>query len=247
MRRHPAAVARPAAPERTLDPGLELARAGHHQRAGPLCPARLVVTVVADDAGRRAAADRASAAPACATSRSSFSRATPPTGARWMRWIFRRYQHIIMLCYSDRFDAQQADARTLITLLHLRDIGSRAGRQLLHRQRDARQPQPQPGRGHPGRRLHRQRPPDQPDAGPGRREQGAQRGLCRPVRPGGRGDLSAARRPTTCSQARRSISTPSSRRPGGAARSPSAIGGQSTAWTRRAPMGWWSIPTRRSW
>jgi Trk K+ transport system NAD-binding subunit len=32
------------------------------------------------------------------------------------------YQHIIVLCYSDTLDAQQADARTLITLLHLRDI-----------------------------------------------------------------------------------------------------------------------------
>ena len=32
------------------------------------------------------------------------------------------YQHVIVLCYSDTLDAQQADARTLITLLHLRDI-----------------------------------------------------------------------------------------------------------------------------
>ena len=29
---------------------------------------------------------------------------------------------MIVLCYSDTLDAQQADARTLITLLHLRDI-----------------------------------------------------------------------------------------------------------------------------
>lgn len=32
------------------------------------------------------------------------------------------YDHLILLCYSDRLNAQQADARTLITLLHLRDI-----------------------------------------------------------------------------------------------------------------------------
>src|SRR4029453_14552088 len=31
------------------------------------------------------------------------------------------YKHVIILCYSDMLDAQQADARTLITLLHLRE------------------------------------------------------------------------------------------------------------------------------
>lgn len=35
------------------------------------------------------------------------------------------YQHIIVLCYSESLDAQRADAKTLITLLHLRDIESR--------------------------------------------------------------------------------------------------------------------------
>jgi voltage-gated potassium channel Kch len=37
------------------------------------------------------------------------------------------YQHVIILCYSDTLDEQQADARTLITLLHLRDIANRCG------------------------------------------------------------------------------------------------------------------------
>jgi len=37
------------------------------------------------------------------------------------------YQYVILLCYSERFDAQQADAHTLITLLHLRDISSTQG------------------------------------------------------------------------------------------------------------------------
>jgi voltage-gated potassium channel Kch len=36
------------------------------------------------------------------------------------------YQHVILLCY-DALDPQQADARTLITLLHLRDMAERAG------------------------------------------------------------------------------------------------------------------------
>ncbi len=37
------------------------------------------------------------------------------------------YDHVITLSYSDQMEVQQADARTLITLLHLRDIASRGG------------------------------------------------------------------------------------------------------------------------
>jgi len=35
--------------------------------------------------------------------------------------------HVILLAYSDKLNTQQADARTLITLLHLRDIAERTG------------------------------------------------------------------------------------------------------------------------
>ena len=38
-----------------------------------------------------------------------------------------QYQHIIVLCYSDHFDVQKADAKTLVTLLHLRDIETKSG------------------------------------------------------------------------------------------------------------------------
>ncbi|MEA2538049.1 MAG: hypothetical protein QOF11_2283 [Chloroflexota bacterium] len=38
------------------------------------------------------------------------------------------FDHIIVLCYSDTLDASRADARTLVTLLHLRDIASRLNR-----------------------------------------------------------------------------------------------------------------------
>jgi voltage-gated potassium channel Kch len=37
------------------------------------------------------------------------------------------YPHIVVLCYSDTLSPQRADARTLITLLHLRDIEARLG------------------------------------------------------------------------------------------------------------------------
>ena len=37
------------------------------------------------------------------------------------------YDHTIVLAYQDMVDIQQADARTLVTLLHLREIGDKAG------------------------------------------------------------------------------------------------------------------------
>ncbi|MBP7355779.1 MAG: NAD-binding protein, partial [Longilinea sp.] len=39
----------------------------------------------------------------------------------------RHFNHIILLCYSDSMDVQRADAHTLVTLLHLRDIADRDG------------------------------------------------------------------------------------------------------------------------
>jgi voltage-gated potassium channel Kch len=38
-----------------------------------------------------------------------------------------QYQHIIVLCYSDHMDVQNADAKTLVTLLHLRDLETKSG------------------------------------------------------------------------------------------------------------------------
>lgn len=40
---------------------------------------------------------------------------------------FETFDHVILLSYSDTLDPQRADARTLITLLHLRDIAERYG------------------------------------------------------------------------------------------------------------------------
>lgn len=37
------------------------------------------------------------------------------------------FQHIIILCYEEHFEAQSADAKTMITLLHLRDIEQKKG------------------------------------------------------------------------------------------------------------------------
>jgi voltage-gated potassium channel Kch len=40
------------------------------------------------------------------------------------------FDHIIILSYSDALDTQRADAQTLVTLLHLRDISEKTGRDL---------------------------------------------------------------------------------------------------------------------
>ncbi len=37
------------------------------------------------------------------------------------------FQHIIILCYAEQLDAQAADAKTMMTLLHLRDIEQKKG------------------------------------------------------------------------------------------------------------------------
>ncbi|HEX4444762.1 MAG TPA: hypothetical protein VHZ81_14430 [Galbitalea sp.] len=39
----------------------------------------------------------------------------------------KKFDHIIVLAYRETLDTQRADAKTLITLLHLRDIGERTG------------------------------------------------------------------------------------------------------------------------
>jgi hypothetical protein len=38
-----------------------------------------------------------------------------------------KYNHVVVLCYSDTYSDQKADAKTLITLLHLRDIADIRG------------------------------------------------------------------------------------------------------------------------
>ncbi len=62
-----------------------------------------------------------------------------------------KYKHIIILCYSDTLSPQRADAHTLVTLLHLRDIAEKTGKSFSHGQRNDRYPQPQSGRRDPCR------------------------------------------------------------------------------------------------
>ncbi len=60
--------------------------------------------------------------PRCATSTSRSSRPPRPTGPRSSSHVVRGLDQVIVLCYSEHLDVQAADARTLVTLLHVRDI-----------------------------------------------------------------------------------------------------------------------------
>jgi voltage-gated potassium channel Kch len=52
--------------------------------------------------------------------------AASTTDRRVLDKLATSFDHVITLSYSDELDAQKADARTLVTLLHLRDIGAAA-------------------------------------------------------------------------------------------------------------------------
>ena len=171
------------APERTLDPRLEPAGADDHPRARRLRRARLGGRRRGRHPGRRGG-HSTQLGPALANQTVTFDRADTTSRAVLDALDVGSFDHIVVLCYADSLETQRADSRTIITLLHLRDMRGARRPRLLDRVRDARPAQPRAGRGDPRRRLHRQRPAGQPADGPGRRERRTQCGLRRPVRPG---------------------------------------------------------------
>ncbi|HVK02270.1 MAG TPA: NAD-binding protein [Armatimonadaceae bacterium] len=117
-----AAPATPA-PDRTLILGWNrhaltiIDQLDHYVSPGSL------VTVVADtpEAGARLAARQGHWKTLCSTFRQGDT-----TSRRLLEELdVSSYDHVIVLSYSDALDTQHADARTLITLLHLRTIASR--------------------------------------------------------------------------------------------------------------------------
>jgi voltage-gated potassium channel Kch len=83
------------------------------------------VTVVADAAGAREEIERecgdlANQTISCVEADTTSRRVLNGLG-------LSDYDQIVLLCYSDVLDDQEADARTLITLLHLRDIAEKGG------------------------------------------------------------------------------------------------------------------------
>lgn len=113
--------ARPT-PERTLILGWNWRAPAIINELDSYVAAGSVITVVADDATAQEAI-----AEHCANLHSQT--VTFHEGDTTDRGILNSlhietYQHVILLCYSDTLEVQQADAHTLITLLHLRDIAS---------------------------------------------------------------------------------------------------------------------------
>src|SRR5947208_4892785 len=82
-----------------------------------------IVTVVANDESAKDAIDQQCAG---LTQQTVTFQAGETTDRRTLDALkIESYKHVILLCYSDTLSAEQADAQTLITLLHLRDIAGR--------------------------------------------------------------------------------------------------------------------------
>jgi voltage-gated potassium channel Kch len=83
------------------------------------------VVVVADTTGVEAALD--ALRPTLANQSVRFERADTTSRAMLETLDVGSFDHIVVLCYSDSLEIQRADSRTIITLLHLRDIEERDG------------------------------------------------------------------------------------------------------------------------
>ena len=83
------------------------------------------IVVVADIPGVETALDALS--PRLANQAVRFERADTTSRAVLETLDIGSFDHIIVLCYSDSLETQRADSRTIITLLHLRDIQERDG------------------------------------------------------------------------------------------------------------------------
>lgn len=84
-----------------------------------------VMTVIAD--GPRVEHDLAALRPVLARQELDFRRGDSSDRTMLESVGPEQYEHIIVLCYADDLPVQKADAKTLVTLLHLRDIESKSG------------------------------------------------------------------------------------------------------------------------
>jgi voltage-gated potassium channel Kch len=116
---------RAAAPERTLLLGWNWRAPTIVRELDGYVPAGSQVTIVADVAGVAEAVD--ALRPTLANLTVEARRADTTSRAVLDRLDVPAYDHIIVLCYSDTLDTQRADSKTIITLLHLRDMEERSG------------------------------------------------------------------------------------------------------------------------
>jgi voltage-gated potassium channel Kch len=84
-----------------------------------------LVTVVADEAGMQESLDKLQSK--LINQKIEFRNESTTERSVLESLPLQTYNHIIILCYSDSLELQEADSRTLITLLHLRNISEKSG------------------------------------------------------------------------------------------------------------------------
>ena len=115
----------PAAPERTLVLGWNRrAPTIVRELDGYVAPGSEIV-VVADQAGAEGVLEALGSTLVNQSVR--FIRADTTSRRVLDRLDVPSFSHIVVLCYADDLDVQRADSRTIITLLHLRDMEDRTG------------------------------------------------------------------------------------------------------------------------
>ncbi len=113
------------APERTLVLGWNRRAATIIRELDGYVASGSAVTVVADIPEVEAALDVLR--PTLANQTVRFERADTTNRSVLETLDIGSFDHIVVLCYSDSLETQRADSRTIITLLHLRDIEERDG------------------------------------------------------------------------------------------------------------------------
>jgi voltage-gated potassium channel Kch len=119
------ATPRAPRPERTLILGWNTGGVAIAQELDRYVAPGSVLTVVADSEGARETVERECAE--LTNQKVSFVEADTTDRRALNSLGVPEYDQIILLCYSDTLEEQEADARTLITLLHLRDMAEKGG------------------------------------------------------------------------------------------------------------------------
>ena len=119
------AVPRAGVPERTLVLGWNWRAPTVIRELDGYVAAGSRLTVVADLADVAPALD--ALGPSLANQTVDYRRADTTSRAVLDSLDVPSFDHIIVLCYSDVLDTQRADSKTIITLLHLRDMEERSG------------------------------------------------------------------------------------------------------------------------
>jgi voltage-gated potassium channel Kch len=112
-------------PERTLILGWNTGGVAIAQELDRYVAPGSALTVVADSDGAREAVETECAE--LTNQKVSFVEADTTDRRALNSLGVPEYDQIILLCYSDTMEEQEADARTLITLLHLRDMAEKGG------------------------------------------------------------------------------------------------------------------------